>query len=265
MTEVDQTEENRRLGRAVVKEVIIIAVFYFVYSSTRNLTGSATISEEHALLNAERLIRLERSLHVFHEATLQSWLLSQQWLLWISNVFYGTAHFIVTIGVLIWIFIAVPEQYRFWRNTLAIATALALIGFMSFPLLPPRLLPEHYGFVDTLQKIGGLWNFESGPVNKISNQYAAMPSLHFAWSSWCALALFTLATRWWVKLLGILYPFLTLFVIVVTANHYVLDAVGGAVVLAIALTVSFAVERSRPPKVALESAPENSAKTSPSV
>jgi membrane-associated phospholipid phosphatase len=155
--------------------------------------------------------------------------------------FYGTAHFAVTVGALLYLFFRQPWRYPRWRNTLAWTTALALIGFAFFPLMPPRLLPQHYHFVDTLKTVGGLWSFESGPVSAVSNQYAAMPSLHFAWSTWCALAIAPAIKRRWLKPLVFLYPLLTLICIVVTGNHYILDAVGGAVCLALGygLTVAF--------------------------
>ena len=106
---------------------------------------------------------------------------------------------------------------------------LALIGFAFFPLMPPRLLPTSYGFVDTLHVFGGPWSFDSGPVAKASNQYAAMPSLHFGWASWCTATFWPWATTRCRRVLLVLYPFVTLFAIVVTANHYSLDALGGFV------------------------------------
>jgi len=154
------------------------------------------------------------------------------------DVYYGTFHFIVTIFALVWLFKRMPERYPQWRNTLACTTALALVGFAFFPLMPPRLLPEHYGFVDTLQRFGGLWSFDSGTMQKISNQYAAMPSLHFAWSSWSALVLLPGVRKPALRALLIVYPFVTLFAIVVTANHYWLDAAGGAFVLTVGYTVA---------------------------
>ena len=138
----------------------------------------------------------------------------------------------VTAFALIWLFRRNPARYPLWRNTLACTTALALIGFAFFPLMPPRLMPE-YGFVDTLKEIGGLWSFDSGTMQKISNQYAAMPSLHFGWSSWSAFVLYPMVQRRWLKVLVAVYPFLTLFAIVVTANHWWIDAAGGALVLGV--------------------------------
>jgi hypothetical protein len=105
--------------------------------------------------------------------------------------------------------------------------------------MPPRLLDScgpygacaHYGFVDTLKEIGGLWSFDSGTMQKISNQYAAMPSLHFAWSSWCVFVMRPMISQPWLRAVVVAYPFVTLFAIVVTANHYWIDAAGGALVL----------------------------------
>jgi membrane-associated phospholipid phosphatase len=126
-----------------------------------------------------------------------------------------------------------PHRYRRWRNTLAAATAMALIGFAWFPLMPPRLLPARYGFTDTLRVVGGLWNFDSGPMNHLSDQYAAMPSLHFAWALWCGLALFVLLKRWWLKALALCYPAVTLLCVIVTANHYFTDTAAGALIVAL--------------------------------
>jgi hypothetical protein len=98
--------------------------------------------------------------------------------------------------------------------------------------MPPRLLPSNYGFVDTLADFGGLWSFDSGAMSKVSNQYAAMPSLHFAWSTWSTLVLVPTMQRRWLRVLAVSYPAFTLFAIIVTGNHFWLDAVGGAVILA---------------------------------
>ena len=111
-----------------------------------------------------------------------------------------------------------------------------MIGFTIFPLMPPRLLNDaglHLGFVDTLQRYPTFWSFDSGPAAKVSNQYAAMPSVHIAWSTWCALALVPRMKTLPRKILAACYPVMTLIVIVITANHYVIDAAGGLLILSI--------------------------------
>ena len=252
------------------KEALIVAVFYGVYSFTRNLFGSNKIAADgvpdQAFTNAERVIRAETWLHLFHEQTVQSWFLPYRLFIQFWNVYYGTAHFIVTLGVFILLYVKRADVFPQWRNTLAAMTALAIIGFAWFPLMPPRLLDEAcprddptsyggaciesdlrpddgFGFVDTLVEYGGPWSFDSEAMASISNQYAAMPSLHIGWSTWCAIALWPLLRRWWTKALVLLYPATTLFAIVVTANHYWLDGIGGLVAFSVGALIGWGLHR----------------------
>ena len=200
----------------------------------------------HAYGHAKDVIWFERSLGLFVEPHLQHWYLSlpQHGFIRFWNIYYGTFHFIVPIIALVWLFRHDPVHYARWRNTVAITTALALIGFAGYSLMPPRLLDStmvygacnarygltchHYGIVDTLVRYGGLWNFDSGTVANVSNQYAAMPSLHIGWSTWCALVLVPRVRHTWTKVLVALYPVITFFCILVTGNHYWVDAVAGS-------------------------------------
>jgi hypothetical protein len=184
---------------------------------------------------------------LYFEQGLQEWYLDLPANGWIGfwNVFYGTAHFLVTAGALIWLYHAAKDRYAVWRNTLAFTTVFALAGFAAYSLMPPRLLdapfeefgppPEiwegPHGYLDTLAEFQTFWSFDSEELKSISNQYAAMPSLHAAWSTWSALVMATLVRRRWVRGLVWLYPVATLFCIIVTANHFWLDAVGGLAVL----------------------------------
>ncbi|MEA3020066.1 MAG: hypothetical protein QOI47_1590 [Actinomycetota bacterium] len=219
------------------KEAIYVLLFYGVYSVIRNQFGSAAVSRATALRHARDVIHIERLLCSFHDQAIQHAFLDAKWFVQFWNIFYGTFHFVVTTFCIVWLFRKFPERYVRYRTALAVTTALALIGFATFPLMPPRLLPSHYGFVDTLRDYGGLWSFDSGAMQKVSNQYAAMPSLHFGWSSWCALVLVPTVRRRWLKVLCALYPACTLFAIVVTGNHYWLDAAGGALILAVGYAV----------------------------
>ena len=223
------------------REVLYIAAFYGVYSVVRNTQGSASVSAATAFANAREVIRAEEALNLYFEEGLQEAFLDWRPFIQLWNLFYGTFHFVVTVAALVLLFRRFPARYPRWRNALAATTGLALVGFATYPLMPPRLLPASYGFVDTLRVYGGLWSFESGPLAQVSNQYAAMPSLHFAWSAWSALVLYPMLRRTWARVGALLYPPATLFAIVVTANHYWLDAVGGAVVLAVGTAGGFAL------------------------
>jgi hypothetical protein len=218
-------------------EILAILLFYIVYSAIRNSNGA---DEPQAFANARDIIWLEHHLGVFHEATIQAWALHFRPLIITANYLYGSLHFIVTIWVGIWLFRSYSNDYPRYRNTLAITTAIALIGFTFYPLMPPRLIDDYalqhnfrlsWGFVDTLAKYPTPWSFSSGPAAKVSNQFAAMPSVHIAWATWCALAMVPRMKTRGRKILAGSYPVVTLVVIVITANHYVIDAVGGLAIL----------------------------------
>jgi membrane-associated phospholipid phosphatase len=266
--QVVPTVEHRTLWW---KEVLILASFYLVYTATRNRFGSVRLAAEgvpeQAFHNAERLIRWEQSVGLFHEQAVQSWFLGNKPFIQFWNTYYGTAHFFVTVAVMVLLYVKRPDVYPLWRNTLAAMTALAIIGYSLFPVMPPRLLdapcpgtvPEvnHYGgaciesdlrgddgtfgFVDTLAEFGGPWSFDSEALQSVSNQYAAMPSLHIGWASWCALALISRTRRWWVRAALVLYPAMTLFCIVVTGNHYWIDGIGGLIALAAGFVIGWSL------------------------
>jgi hypothetical protein len=245
-------------------ELLALLAFYLLYSAVRNLHhGNAAEAFGHA----RELIDLQKTLGINVEESIQHWALGVRPLILAANYFYGSLHFIVTGGVMIYLFRRWTNDYPLWRNTLAIATGLALIGFALFPLMPPRLLPAHcddhpalhckgeFDYEDTLAKDPAFWSFNSGAVNKISNQYAAMPSVHCAWALWCACALVPRLRRRWAKLLAILYPVCTVTAIVVSANHYLLDAVAGFTVLGLAYLIARACTRAgRGSPVAMPSA-----------
>ena len=214
------------------RELLYVAAFYSVYTLIRN-HGVVADAQAEAFRHAKQVIAAQRLLGIYHEETIQDLFLPWRWFISFWDVYYGTAHFVVTAAALVYLFRHRPDRYPLWRNTLACTTGLALVGFALYPLMPPRLLPPEYGFVDTLRVVGGLWSFESAPMEKVSNQYAAMPSLHFAWSLWCVFVLSPALRRRWARMLLIAYPGLTLFAVVVTANHYFLDALGGVAVLAL--------------------------------
>lgn len=228
------------------REIAYIVGFYGIYTLVRNQFGSASVGAQHAYQNALHVIDVERALGLFHEATIQGWFLDDPLVLRGFNIFYGSLHFIVTAGALVWLAWRHPRAYPVWRNTLLIGTAVALVGFSLFPLMPPRLLCDcPYGagpavhaedlpaFVDTLAVHDGLWSFDDSTMQAVSNQYAAMPSLHFGWALWCALVIVPRARHRWAKALAALYPVLTLLAIIVTGNHFWLDAAGGALVMGV--------------------------------
>jgi hypothetical protein len=214
-------------------ELLAILVFYVAYSAIRNIHGGNGHAPAHAFDHARQIMSLEHHLGIYHELTFQRWAMHFRPLILFANYFYGSFHFVVTIFAGVLLYRSFSDDYPRFRNTIAIATLLALIGFTFYPLAPPRMFPQ-LGFVDTLLKDPAFWSFNSGGAAKVSNQFAAMPSVHIAWSTWCALALGPRLKRRAARVLAWAYPLITLTVIVITANHYLLDAVGGLAVLTMA-------------------------------
>ncbi|HZG06903.1 MAG TPA: phosphatase PAP2 family protein [Streptomyces sp.] len=216
-------------------EIVLIAVSYWTYSMIRNAVPE---QEAQALRNADWLWKVERALGIAVEQSLNHAVNGVTWLIVSMNYYYATLHFIVTIGVLVWLYRRHPGRYAAARTVLFATTAVALFGYYFFPLAPPRLM-ESVHFIDTV-KVHGTWgSMASGNMANVSNQYAAMPSMHIGWSVWCGITIAVLAAPLWVKVLGWLYPAATLVVIVCTANHFWLDAVGGVLCLGIGFAVSY--------------------------
>ena len=239
-------------------EILLTLGFYIIYSAVRNQFGSALGEQvkDASFNNAITVIDAEKALGLYVEEWVQARFLDWDWFLVFWNVFYGSFHFIVTIFAMIFMFARYPRRYAFMRSALCATTTVALVGFAFFPLMPPRLLSNcvsQYGacvpghdYVDTLVHPGGLWSFESGTMETISNQYAAMPSLHVAWALWSTIALYPVLHARWSRAAIAVYPALTMFAIVVTANHYWIDALGGMVALGIGLALARPLARLLP-------------------
>ncbi|MCX5179669.1 phosphatase PAP2 family protein [Streptomyces virginiae] len=215
-------------------EVLLIAISYWTYSLIRNAVPEQKTA---ALANADWIWSVERTLGIAVEQSVNHTVNSVTWLIVGMNYYYATLHFVVTIGVLVWIYRFHPGRYAATRMVLFATTGVALVGYYCYPLAPPRLM-NGQNFVDTVLVHHTWGSMASGNLKQMSNQYAAMPSMHIGWSLWCGLTIFAVASAPWARILGLLYPTATLIVIVATANHFWLDAVGGMICLAFGYTVS---------------------------
>jgi hypothetical protein len=209
------------------REILLIALCYSAYSLVRNLVPT---THTEALQLGRQLLDIERTLHIDPELSINHLFAHVHWLALLGNYYYSTLHFVITPAVLVWLYLRHQDRYVFYRRLIFATTVLALVGFWLVPLAPPRMLP---GYVDTLLLFHtqGLYASGASPIGSVSNQYAAMPSLHTGWALWCAIAVADVARARWVKILVFCYPAATIVVILGTANHYLLDAVGGAVTL----------------------------------
>ena len=225
-----------------LRQLALFAGAYYVYRIVRGLVdGQATLAFE----NARTLVDVERTLGLFFEPGLQAWALNNaDWLVTGANWMYVNSHFVVTTTFLIWLYIFRNEAYYYVRNMFMIAMGLALVGYAVYPTAPPRYMPE-WGFSDTVAQFVGPQAEAS--VNMLYNPFAAVPSMHVAFALMIAIPAMRIVKHRAAKVLWGIYPAVVTFVVVVTANHFWLDAALGALVAAIsAWGASYALGRARP-------------------
>ncbi|PJE94432.1 hypothetical protein CUT44_29830 [Streptomyces carminius] len=223
-------------------ELLLIRVGYWLYSLVRSLAPDGReLAESHGrqVLAAEEALRLDVEHWLNHAVVKVGWLEESM------NLYYTSLHFLVPISLLAVLYVRRPVTYRWARTSLSFATLLGLVGFWLYPLAPPRLMPG-LGYIDTAHGPQDFDDPDFGVLTGISNQYAAMPSLHVGWSLWCAVVVVRLTPNRWLRALGVLYPVLTTLVVMGTANHYLLDAVGGAAVVAAGLGIAALWQRHGP-------------------
>lgn len=225
---------RRQLRLTTSGEFALLLVGYGIYSLLRDLVPRR-LSQADA--HGFDVLRLEQLSHLAVEAPLNAWLASRHLLGQFSAYWYGIAHFAVTVMLLIATRRLVDgRRLRVaWYGTVAIA----LLVFWAFPTAPPRLLPDG-GFVDVLSALPNPTTVSDPAVARLSNPYAALPSLHMAWAVWCAVVLWRVGgrqrlhgrtprrgTRWVVRAIAVAYPLTTAMVVLATANHYLIDVIAG--------------------------------------
>jgi len=211
-------------------EALAIAWLCWLYDAITNL---APLRLHAAISHAQGILHVERALHLDPELTLDRWLAGHQSLGLILSDYYDNAHFVVTLGLLGWLWWRRADLYRPLRNSLVAVNVLAFVVFWRYPVAPPRMLAS-YGFSDVVASTHAFGSWHTGALASQANQVAVMPSLHMAWAAWCTLALWQISERRWVRVVAVLYPCVTAFAVLATGNHFVLDLLGGLLVLAVA-------------------------------
>lgn len=214
-------------------EALAIAWLCWIYDGITNL---APLRIHAALAHGSGILNLERSLGMDPEHALDRWLAGHPGLGVLVSDYYDNAHFIVTLGLLGFLWWKRADIYRPLRNALVLVNLLAFVVFWLYPVAPPRMLP---GFVDVVASTGAIGSWHTGALASAANQYAAMPSLHMAWAGWSALAIWKLTGNRWLRGAGLLHVCITAMAVLSTGNHYVLDVLGGL----LALTVSVLLVR----------------------
>jgi hypothetical protein len=233
----------RRSARATVEaagQVLLLGVLFTLYKWARFLGRDRY---DLALANARRVVEVERLLHLDVEREAQRLALGSLGFVRLLNHYYASVHFGAMVVFLCWLYLRDRDGYRHVRFVLVAGSAVALAIHLAFPLAPPRML---VGFVDTTA-VYGPNPYGSGAAQHTSNQIAAMPSLHFMWAALVAYGVVRYGrsrARWLV----VAHPVITATAIVVTANHYVADALVAATIMMVAIVLAPsrpAVERHR--------------------
>jgi PAP2 superfamily len=207
----------------------------WVFDAINNL---APVRQGLAQHNGERVLTFEHSLHLAPEHALNTWLTSRAGLSQIVVFWYVNVHIVAILVVLAVVWWLRPDLLKALLATLMLVSVIALAVFWSFPTAPLRMLPG--GYLDTVASAHHLPVWRLGATAVRSNQLCSMPSLHVACAVWCSIAIWQISRRGWARVGALIYPLLTTYAVMATANHYLADAVAGA---AITLVVFFALNR----------------------
>jgi len=227
----------------VVRQVVLFVAAYQLYRLVRGLANDPGAANA-AFSNARDLIHIEQALNIFVEPSMQAFASGQGWLLDGASWLYINAQTSITLGAIAWLYLFRNESFYFVRNMFLVAFGLALIGYTIFPTAPPRFFPE-WGFFDAVSDFTGVAQ-DSVTINELFNPYAAVPSMHVAFALMIGVPLARLVRWRAMKVFWAIYPLIVVFVIVVTANHFIADAVLGAIAAGLGALGARTLARARP-------------------
>lgn len=221
------------LGRAwdVSFQIMVATMLMVSYFMVR---GHVVDQSAEALANSLSIVRLERALGFFWEPTWQTSVIGYEWLIWVLNQVYIWGYWPVLLGVGLWTLFRHRDTWFAYRNAIFVSAFIGLVIFVAFPVAPPRLAPVN--MVDTVEAYAQAG--ELAHPTSLANQYAAVPSFHFGWILLASVIVLRIVRQRLARALWIGLPALMLVTIVVTANHYILDAVAGGAVALFALWAS---------------------------
>ncbi len=230
--EVDGPNRETRRPRWWI-EVLVIVWLCWVYDAIANL---APLRRAAAYAHAASALNLEKSLHLDPEAALDHWLAHQHFLAVLVSNYYDNAHFVVTLALVGWLWWKYPALYRPLRTGLVLTNVIGMVVFWVYPMAPPRLLDPGV-YTDVVASTHAFGSWHSGTLATAANQLAAMPSLHIAWASWSALAMWRIFAGRRFRWAAWIYPVVTSVVVLSTGNHYLVDVLAGFVTFVVATFV----------------------------
>jgi hypothetical protein len=215
--------------RPFLYEAALIIALYALWQLVGTLAGSGDYS---AVTRGRWIWDTERTLHLPDEHTLQSWVLPHPLIVQAANLYYATMHFTVLIIFLVWLFIRHRAAYGRWRTVLALLTASCLL-IQFLPVAPPRMVPRT-GMTDTAMAYGQSVYGSMGGFQ--ADQLSAMPSVHVGWAVLVAVAVCAVTKSRW-RYLAVAHAAATVFVVVVTGNHFWADGIVACALLLASLGV----------------------------
>jgi hypothetical protein len=210
-------------------EALTIVWLCWIYDAVTNL---APLRLGPALAHGRDILSAETTLGIAPERSLDAWLAAHHTLGLVISDYYDNAHFIVTLGLLGYLWWRRADIYRPLRNALVLINVVAFVIFWRYPVAPPRMLG---GFTDVVASTHAFGSWHQGALASQANQLAAMPSLHLAWAAWCSVAVWRMTSSRPARALAVLYPLMTGFAVLATGNHYVLDIAGGLLLAAVCI------------------------------
>lgn len=224
-----------RPGAKDAAELALIAAALPIYYLARGLTETRV---DEAVERGIDIVHFERNLGIFWEVEVQSWILSYDWFVKFLNWFYLFGHLPVIAVLAVWMYFWHRPQYLIMRNAFLLSGAIALAFYVNFPTAPPRLLPEEvgFGFVDTV----ATQYEESRPLTPswFVNEYAAFPSMHIGWNLLVGIGLWMATKNPFLRAFAVFMPVMMFTVIILTANHYFIDAFAGTIVMLVGLGIA---------------------------
>lgn len=240
-----------RITTAVVpaaRELTLVASLYGVWRVARSLPLAR---DDGAIERARQIVALQHDLHLPTELSLQQLVLRHDWLAWCTSWYYAAVHVPATVAFLVWLFARHRDHYPRWRNGLAILTGLCLV-IRFVRVAPPRFLPD-LGYIDISERFGP--NIY-GPVGTgVSDQFAAMPSIHVGWAAVVAFGVVAASSSRW-RWLVVLHLVATTLAVSASGNHWWLDGIVAVALLGLALRIDAALRPRSAQTAAAPAAPE---------
>jgi len=228
----------RTSGRIGLHEVVLVVGAFLVYFVIR---GAVVDRAGEALVRGIDLIRLEQDLGIYWELEMQSWILDHYFAIKVMNWVYFWGHMPLVVLVAVWLYVRHRHTYRVTRNAFLASGAIGVVIYWLYPVAPPRLIP-FAGFIDTMAAFDRV-GYNAQEASAFVNPFAAVPSLHFGWSMLLGAVIGWVGRNPLAYAAALVWPVAMFFSVVMTGNHFIVDAIAGGIVSFAGLGVALGLER----------------------